>query len=86
MWKKQYTTSNLKLTTISVARCFPWQPNALPADLTYTVRLTDANTGPQAGVVLYKDGAEDMLYVYAFQWHNGWYLLEISHLAANDGF
>ena len=59
---------------------FPIKTEREAEELTYTISMHKANTGPQAAVVLNKAGYEHMLYVYAFQWHNGWYLLEISDL------
>lgn len=64
---------------------FPLETERTRAELTYTVSLTGARQGPQAAVILRGDEADGMLYVYVFQWHEGWYLLEISDLTGAAG-
>lgn len=58
---------------------FPTAAERETAGLEYRISLHDARQGPQAAAVL-MDADSRMLYIYVFQWHGGWYLLEISDL------
>lgn len=58
---------------------FPTKAELETANLEYAVSMHEASDGPQAAVVL-TNADSMMLYIYVFQWHNGWYLLEISDL------
>lgn len=62
---------------------FPTHAEREAANIEYRTSLHDASQGPQAAAVL-MDADSRMLYVYVFQWRDGWYLLEVSQLTEDS--